>query len=460
MSDKENAMLEVIKSVEEIRAIAESKSAESAETKEKLGKIESAAADALAKANAVELSAKAETKKLESEVEALKSDYTDLYKKANRLGRDSEDSFATSSYHKELSQYIRKGVVPSSDSLNEIAHKYVAKAMDANDEHATKNAIYSMVSEQGDTQGKGFYTFSDMKTMRTGNNPDGGYFTLPDRRTDVSVRRVFETSPMRAICNILTTGNNEVEIPIDDNQSTSGGWVGEEGTISNTAQAQVGLLKIAVHEQYAQPLATQKMLDDAFINIESWLADKTNDILTRTENTAFVSGTGAASPKGFLSYSAWATDGTYERNKLEQIESGTSAVVKADGLISLQNALKEAYQPNAVFLMERATFGAVAKLKDGSGAYLLNNMMLPQGASMTLLGKPIYFADDMETIAADSLSIAYGDFGVGYTIVDRMGIRVLRDPYTSKPYIKFYTTKRVGGAVTNYEAIKIQKLAA
>ena len=161
-----------------------------------------------------------------------------------------------------------------------------------------------------------------------------------------------------------------------------------------------------------------------------------------------------------MSHAAWAVNGTYERNKIEQIVSGTSAVVKADGLISLQNALLEAYQPNAKFLMKRATFGAVSKLKDGTGAYLLNPMMLPQGATMVLLGKPVIFADDIAAIAANSLSIAYGDFQKAYTIVDRMGIRVLRDPYTTKPFIKFYTTKRVGGAVTNYQALKIQKLAA
>jgi len=189
------------------------------------------------------------------------------------------------------------------------------------------------------------------------------------------------------------------------------------------------------------------------------LAGKTDDILTRTENTAFVTGDGAQKPKGFMAYAAWTTNGTYERNKLEQINSGTSAVIKADGLIELQNSLKEVYQAGAIFLMKRSTFGAVAKLKNGNGDYLLNSMMLPQGATTTLLGKPVVFADDIAAASANSLSIAYGNFGVGYTIADRMGIRVLRDPYTSKPYIKFYTTKRVGGAVTNYEAIKIQKLA-
>jgi len=460
MSDKDNAMLEVIKSVEEIRTLSESKSGETAEVKQKLEALEKLAGDKFAEAHAEGAAKTAEIKKLQSVIEAVKSDYEDLYKKASRLGAGSEDAFVSNAYHKELSRYIRKGVTPSSEALNEIAELYVQKSMDTDDKRAASNAIFTMVDEQGDVSGKGFYMLNELKTMRVGNNPDGGYLTTSDRRTDVSVTRTFETSSIRSVATVFTTGNSEVEIPIDDNASTSGGWVGEETDVANTAQAQVGLLKISIHEQSAQPLMTQKMLDDSYLNVEQWLTDKTNDILTRTENTAFVTGDGAQKPKGFMSYAAWANAGVYERTKIEQINSGTSAVVKADGLIDLQNALKEIYQPNAVFLMKRATFGAVSKLKDGSGSYLLNSMMLPQGAAMTLLGKPVIFADDVAAIAADSLSIAYGDFGAGYAIVDRMGLRVLRDPFTSKPYIKFYTTKRVGGAVTNYEAIKIQKLSA
>ncbi len=461
MAKEKDAMLDVIKSVEEIRTLAEGKNSETAEVKEKLEKLEKHVGDKFAEAKEAETVALAAAKKAESVVEAVKKDVEDIYKKANRLGAGSEDAFAKSAYHKELSQYIRKGAAPSSDSLNEIAQLYVEKAMDTTDDRAKKNAIYNMVDEQGTEDGKGFYLLNDLKTMRVGNNPDGGYFSTTDRRTDVTVDRMFETSAIRAYANIITTGNSDVEIPIDDNESTSGGWVGEETAPSLTAQAKIGLLKIVVHEQFAEPKATQKMLDDAFLNIEQWLADKTDDILTRTENTAFVTGAGSLQPRGFMSLSAWAVNGTYERNKIEQIVSGTSAVVKADGLIDLQNALKEVYQGNARFLMKRSTFGAVSKLKNGNGDYLLNTLaMMPQGPTMTLLGKPIAFADDIAAITSSSLSIVYGDFARAYTIVDRMGIRVLRDPYTAKPYIKFYTTKRVGGDVTNYEAIKIQKLSA
>jgi len=455
--ENKEASFDAAKALNEIRQLQDDNSAE---TKGKIEKLEKELTDKFEASQKDFLDEQAERKKLESVVDAVKKDYDELYKKSTRLGSGSEDKLANSQYHKELAKYIRKGVTPSSEAIEEIANLYVEKALDDTDTRAIENAKYQMIDEQGDSQGKGFYMLNELKTMRTQNNPDGGYLTQPDRRTDVSVSREFETSPMRSVANIITTGTNEVEIPIDDNESTSGGWVGEEGTISNTDQAKVGLLKIAVHEQYAQPLVTQKMLDDSYVNVEEWLSNKTNDILTRTENTAFVTGNGSQKPKGIMSYDAWSVNGTYERGKIEQINSGTSATITADGLITLQNSLKETYQARSVFMMKRSSFGAISKLKDGTGAYLLNPMGIPQGFTMTLLGKPVIFADDIAATAADSLSVAYGDFSVGYTIVDRMGIRVLRDEYTSKPYVKFYTTKRVGGAVTNYEAYKILKLAA
>ena len=454
--ENENEFADIVKGMEDIRKLAEDSTAES---KQKLEAISNDTAAKIEAIQAKDLEKEAQLKDVQSKVDMMKKDYDELYKKANKPESKS-GLYVNTAYHKELSKYLRKGVAPSSDTLDEVAQEFVEKTMYDADQRALDNAKYNMLDEQGPDSGKGFYVMDDIKTMRVGNNPDGGYLAPTDRRTDVSVGRIFETSPMRALASIITTGNSDVELVIDDNESASGGWVGEEGTRSDTDQAQIGLLKIAVHEQFAQPKATQKMLDDAAFNVESWLSEKTNDILTRTENTAFVSGDGSQKPKGFLSYDAWATAGTYERHKIEQVNSGTSGVVVADGLIDLQNSLIEEYQANARFLLKRATFANVAKLKDGNGQYLLNAVAMSQGFNMTLLGKPIVFADDMPAVAANALSIAYGDFGKGYTIVDRIGIRVLRDPYTSKPYIKFYTTKRVGGAVTNFEAIKIQKLAA
>jgi HK97 family phage major capsid protein len=459
----ENEMKDVLSGLASIREIAEKSTSMGAEAKEQLAKLGDETSKKLAEVQAKSLETEAETKKLQSEIELVKKDYEDMYKKANRLNVTNSglDEFAEtkSKFKNEFSQYLRKGVAPSSDALNELATAFVKKTIDTNDELALKNAIYNMVNEQGNEQGKGFYYFNDVKSMVAGSNPDGGYLVRPDQRSDVNVTRIFESSPMRAVAGIITTGTDRVELPIDDNEGVSGGWVGEVQSRPSTGTPQVGTLTIAVHEQYAKPLITQKMLDDAAINVEAWLASKTDEKLMRDENTAFVSGNGAAKPKGFLSYAAWATPGVYERNKLEQINSGTSGVITADGLIKLKGALLEAYQPGAVFMMKRDSFTDVMLLKDGAGRYLLNDRALAEGADVRLLGKPLYFADDMQAVAADALSVAYGNFGVGYTIVDRTGLRILRDPYSAKPLIEFYTTKRVGGDVTNYQAIKIQKLA-
>jgi HK97 family phage major capsid protein len=220
------------------------------------------------------------------------------------------------------------------------------------------------------------------------------------------------------------------------------------------------MVTIPTHEQYAQPVATQKMLDDATFNVETWISGKVTSKFSRTENTAFVTGDGVKKPTGFLAYADWATAGTYERNALETRETGTASTIKADDLIDLQTDLIEYYQAGASWVMARKTWAEIMKLKDAvDGNYLLNPAMMFQGSlGLQLLGKPVTLFADMPTIADAAIPLAYGDFGEGYTILDRIGIRVLRDPYTAKGKVKFYTTKRVGGKVTNYQAIKRLKI--
>lgn len=298
----------------------------------------------------------------------------------------------------------------------------------------------------------------EIKTLIAGNNPDSGYFIRPQRSATM-IKRFFETSNMRGIANIETTSSDSMEYIIDDDQAASGGWVGETSSRGQTDTPQIGLLTIPAHEQFAQPKATQKSLDDAGFDIESWLSSKTTDIMIRTENTAFVVGDGSQKPRGFLDYPAWTSGGVYERFKLEQVNSGSAGAFTADGVKDLQNSLLEIYQGSATFVTKRASWQSIITLKDGSGAYLLDPRSLKLGDTMILLGKPVLFFDDMPAIASNSLSLVYGDFSLGYTILDRIGFRVIRDVFTEKPNILFYTTKRTGGAVTNYESLKIQKLA-
>lgn len=297
----------------------------------------------------------------------------------------------------------------------------------------------------------------ELKTLQSNIDPSGGFFVLPER-LDRMVTRVFETSPIRSVCSVLTTVNNQVDMIIDDDEA-GGGWAAEGGTSGNTTNAKVGKLEITAHKLDTQPTATLEMLSDAGMNIEEWHANKVADKFSRLENTAFFAGSGVGQPKGILSYPAWAVNGTYERGKVEQCTLGATSNVTADGLIGQQNALKEAYQPRAVWLMKRATFGACLKLKSTTQYFFLETLLKDGIAVPVLLGKNVIFCDDMQAISANALATAYGDFQLGYTVVDRLGLTVLRDPYTSKGNVIFYTSKRTGGAVTNYDSFKIGKIA-
>lgn len=298
----------------------------------------------------------------------------------------------------------------------------------------------------------------ELKTLSTDVQSAGGYFVMPEL-VDFVVGRAFETSPLRQVARIQTTMSNAIDVIIDDTEA-SGGWAAEGGSSSSTTTPTVGKMTINAHKLDSEPKSTTEMLQDAGFNIEAWLQEKVSDYLGRMENTAFFSGNGVGKPRGLLTYSAWASAGVYERSKLEQVNSGATSALAADGLIDLQAALKEVYQARASFLMKRATYGKVKKLK-GADQYFFGETVLKDGVAVPLLlGKPVIFCDDMEAVTANSLSIAYGDFSVGYTIVDKLGLTVLRDPFTSKGNVIFYTSKRVGGDVTNFDAIKIQKVAA
>lgn len=369
---------------------------------------------------------------LEKTVNSLEADL-----KRTGLG-ESEQEDISGEYKSALREYARKNVQIDSGLITKY-NEFLVDKFAAHESTDSKKELTKALSVQ--------------------SNPDGGYLVLPERIQSFQVDRTFETSPMRQVANIITTARESVEIVIDDNESVSGGWVGETTAPDETGTPKIGLLEIKTHEQYAEPKMTQKLLDDSSIDVEAWLSRKTQDILMRTENSAFVTGNGSGKPKGILDYAAWSSAGIYERGKVEQVNSGSDGAIVPDTIKTLVNSLKEFYQPNAKFMMQRATFGAITTLKDANNRYLLNMNSVKEGDSKILEGKPVVFADDMNAVASDALAIAYGDFGMGYTIVDRIGIRVLRDPYTNKPFIKFYTTKRVGGDVTNYEAFKLYKLA-
>ena len=291
-----------------------------------------------------------------------------------------------------------------------------------------------------------------IKAMSVGSDPDGGYLVTPAMSSTIN-KLVFESTPMRALAAVETISTDSLDM-IDDTDQPTAAWTSETGTVSETNTPQIGKRNIPVHELYAEPRATQKLLDDAGINVESWLANKVAELFARKEATAFVTGTGTGQPRGINTYTAGTTWGT-----IQQIASGTSSVVYADKLLEMFYSLKDAYTPNATWLMNRLIALQIRQLKDSTGQYLWQPG-LSAGNPDILLSRPVAWAADMPVAASNSLSIALGDFKKGYQIVDRIGIRTLRDPFTAKPYVKFYTTKRVGGDVINFEAIKLMKLGA
>lgn len=293
----------------------------------------------------------------------------------------------------------------------------------------------------------------ELKALSVGSDPDGGYVVNPDMSGQV-VQKVYETSPMRAYASVQTISTSALEGLFDLDEANAG-WVGETGARSETDTPEIGRWSIPVHELYAAPQATQKLLDDAEINIEAWLSGKVADKFARTEANAFVNGNGVNKPRGFLTYA----DGTTVPGTIEQFDTGVNGAFAAapnggDVLINALFGLKAQYRARATWFMNRATLKLARKLKDSDGAYLWSPG-IAAGQPASLLGYPVASFEDMPDPATGSLSIAVGDMASTYQIVDRAGIRVLRDPFSSKPYVIFYTTKRVGGDVVNFEALKL-----
>ncbi len=304
--------------------------------------------------------------------------------------------------------------------------------------------------------------------LSVGSEADGGLW-VPTQQSNQMIKRIFDTSPMRQVASVLSITTDSIEYPTDTNDATSGGWVGEYDTRPETATPKVGSQTITVNEQYAMPAVTQKLLDMASINVESWLTDKIGDKLGRTENAAFVNGDSVSKPRGFLDYrtnSVTTADGTRSWGVLQHVVSGASGGfptlsnggTNADSLINLVASLKEQYRPGAVFAMNRLTEATIRKMRDKDGQYLI--APLTDGLKFALLGYPIVIMEDMASIGADSFSVAFGNFKTGYQIVDGRGIRVLRDNLTVKGKVLFYTTKWTGGDVVNFDAIKLMKFSA
>lgn len=299
-----------------------------------------------------------------------------------------------------------------------------------------------------------------LKTLMTGSNPSGGYMVPIEMLTDI-VKRVFETSKMREIATVRNTAREAVEIFIDDGLFTSVKKA-ELDTAEDTDTSERASVIIPVHKQQAMPDVSQDHLDDAAYNVEEYVTNKLVQKFALVENTEFVNGQGNKQAEGFMTLASWAAPKVYERNALGDIVTSTVSTVVGDDLIDIQASLLEDYQRNAVWTMHRLIWAEILKFKDDNGQYLLNPAMLFTGSlGMQLLGQPVkLFADMPDSFVDDGYALAYGDFREGYTIIDRIGMRMIRDEITDKGFVKYYTTKRTGGAVTNFQAIKRLKIQA
>ncbi|QUS39284.1 phage major capsid protein [Tardiphaga alba] len=299
----------------------------------------------------------------------------------------------------------------------------------------------------------------ETKAMSVGSNPDGGYL-VPVELDTVIAERLAAISPIRSIAGVRTISGSVYKKPF----MTSGpatGWVGETAARPQTASPTLDALSFPAMELYAMPAATATLLDDAAVNLDEWLASEIDQVFAEQEGIAFVNGDGVNKPKGFLNYTTVA-NAAWTWGNLGHIATGVAGAFAAsnpsDSLVDLIYALKAGYRQNATFVMNRRTQALIRKFKDTTGVYIWQP---PATASSraSLIGFPLADTEDMPDVGANSLSIAFGDFKRGYLIVDRQGVRVLRDPYSSKPYVLFYTTKRVGGGVQDFDAIKLLKFA-
>lgn len=294
----------------------------------------------------------------------------------------------------------------------------------------------------------------DQKSLSTAVNVDGGY--LVDPQTSERVQSVLRSSAsIRSVATVVNVEATSYDVLIDHTE-LGAGWASETATATETDTPQIDRITIQLHELSALPKASQRLLDDSAFNIEDWLADRIAEKFARAEAAAFITGDGSDKPTGILTHTPVDND-SWSWGNIGYVASGVAGSVgDGDAIVDLVYALGAEYRANGAFLMNSKTAGVVRKLKDGDGRFLWSDG-LASAEPARLMGYPVVIAEDMPDAATDSFSIAFGDFAAGYTIAERPDLRVLRDPFSAKPHVLFYATKRVGGDVSDFAAIKLLK---
>lgn len=328
---------------------------------------------------------------------------------------------------------------------------------DGGPDAAEHKAAFDAYVRRGDEQG---LRELEAKAMSGTAGADGGYLVPPETDGEIG-RRISIASPMRALSTVRTVSGAVLKKPFAA-AGLSTGWVSETAARPQTDTPQLSELTFPTMELYAMPAATQALLDDAAVDIEAWIAGEVDVVFAEQEGDAFIRGDGVNKPKGFLSY-ATVAESAWSWGNIGHVATGVAGGFKAaspsDTLVDVVYALKAKHRQNGTFMMNRKTQAELRKFKDADGNYLWRPPATA-GQAASLIGFPVAEAEEMPDVAANACAIAFGDFRSGYLVVDRAGVRILRDPYSAKPYVLFYTTKRVGGGVQNFEAIKVVKFSA
>ncbi|WP_290614736.1 phage major capsid protein [Arsukibacterium sp. UBA3155] len=320
-------------------------------------------------------------------------------------------------------------------------------------EAAEHKEAFNKFLRKGQDQGLGAL---QAKALNITDDPDGGY-AVPEELDRNIISLLRNATPMRQLANVIAMGGAEYKKLVSVGGAASG-WVGEQVARPATGTPTLAQVTPFMGELYANPQSTQTMLDDAFFNAEAWLSDEVATEFAEKENLAFTSGDGTLKPKGLLAYATAATiDGTRPFGTFQHIESAGIGAISGDDIVKFATYLKTGYLMGSRWQFSRTTLAALMILKDGDGNYLWRPG-LSEGVSSVLAGFGYTINDDMPAIAAGANSIAFGDHKRAYTIIDRMGTRVLRDPFTNKPFVGFYTTKRVGGMAVDTQAVKFLKI--
>lgn len=360
---------------------------------------------------------------------------------------------ARDQYHAEAKQYgeatqeMKNNLAAIQEQLDKFETKMTKRPElpgQASSEQTPETKAFCQYARKGE---KGMSP-EETKALVTDSDPDGGYL-MPTNMATRIIQRLEEVSPIRELADVVTISQGDtMEFPAEDDTDFGGGWVAERASRPETNAGKLKMIKVVAEELYANPFVSQKLLDDAAFDVEGWLVKRITRRLAKIEGSAFISGDGVGKPTGILVASGVA-----------EIVTGHATEILPDALVEIFHDLPEEYAAMATWLLKRKTLGAIRILKDTNGAYIWQPGLQADKPG-TLLGRPYREAVDMPEVAAGAYPVAFGDIAEAYQVVDRQGIRVLRDPFSSKPFVEFYTTKRTGGGVVNAAALRKLKVSA